>query len=77
MMLMFFLDLGGKLESLALLLGLHLGLGTHDATTPLPPGGLVLVHEAVLDGRDELGELRLVLGADLSEGNNGGGLELH
>jgi len=34
----------------------------------------VLVHEAILDGRDELGELRLVLGADLGEGNNGGGL---
>jgi hypothetical protein len=36
----------------------------------------VLVHEAILDGRDELGEFRLVLGADLGEGNNGGGLGL-
>lgn len=53
---------------------LHLGLGTHDATTPLAAGVLVVLHEAILDGGDELGELALVLGADLGEGQNGGGL---
>lgn len=31
-------------------------------------------HEAVLDGRDELGVLGLVLGSDLGEGDNGSGL---
>lgn len=60
--------------SLLLLQGAHLGLGAHDATTPLSAGLVVLVHEAVLDGRDELGELRLVLGADLGEGEDSGGL---
>jgi hypothetical protein len=34
----------------------------------------VLLHVAILDGRDELGELSLVLGADLSEGQDSGGL---
>jgi len=34
----------------------------------------VLLHVAILDGRDELGELVLVLGADLSEGQDSGGL---
>lgn len=34
----------------------------------------MLVHEAILDGGDELGELVLVLGADLGEGEDSGGL---
>lgn len=34
----------------------------------------MLVHEAILDGRDELGELSLVLSADLSESEDSGGL---
>lgn len=69
------LDLDGRLEGLGLLCGLGLGLGTHDATTPVALGLLVLVHVALLDGLDELGELRLVLGADLSDGADGGSLK--
>lgn len=38
-----FLDLGGSLESLLLLPDLVLGLGTHDAATPLLADGLVLL----------------------------------
>lgn len=68
------LDLVGSLESLLLLQNLHLGLGAHDTTTPLSAGLVVLVHEAILDGGDELGELSLVLGADLSEGEDGSSL---
>ena len=37
-------------------------------------GILVLVGVALLDGREELGELGLVLSADLGQGQNGGGL---
>ncbi len=69
------LNLGSSLESLLLLQNLHLGLGAHDTTTPLSAGLVVLVHEAILDGRDELGELSLVLGADLGEGEDGSGLQ--
>lgn len=69
-----FLDLGGSIESLALLLSAHLGLGTHDTTTPLLAGLLVLVHETVLDGGDELGELGLVLRADLGKSEDSSGL---
>jgi hypothetical protein len=68
------LDLGSSLQSLLLLQGAHLGLGAHDTTTPLAAGGLVLLHVAILDGGDELGELVLVLGADLGEGEDGSGL---
>jgi hypothetical protein len=35
----------------------------------------VLLHVAILDGRDELGELVLVLRSDLSKGQDSGGLE--
>jgi len=62
------------LESLALLLSAVLSLLAHDTTSPLATDGLVLVHEATLDGLDELGELGLVLRADLSEGEDGSGL---
>jgi hypothetical protein len=37
-------------------------------------GLLVLLEVAVLDGGDELGELSLVLGADLGQGDDGSGL---
>jgi hypothetical protein len=37
-------------------------------------GLLVLVGVALLDGGQELGELGLVLGADLSQSQDGGGL---
>jgi hypothetical protein len=39
-------------------------------------GLLVLLHVALLDGLDELGKLRLVLGADLGDGDDGGGLRV-
>lgn len=68
------LDLDGSLKSLALLVHASVGLGTHDATTPVALGLLVLVGVTVLDGLDELGELSLVLGADLSDGEDSGGL---
>lgn len=69
-------NLGGSLKRLLLLDDLGLGLGAHDATTPLSAGGVMAGDVSVLDGGDELGELRLVLGADLGEGNNGSGLSL-
>lgn len=69
------LDLDGLLEGLGLLGGLVLGLLAHDTTTPVSLGVLVLVHVALLDGLDELGELRLVLGADLGDRGDGGSLK--
>jgi len=68
------LDLGSSLESLLLLDDLHLSLGTHDTTTPLSAGLVVLLKVTVLDSGDELGELVLVLGADLGDGEDSGGL---
>ena len=68
------LDLDGVLDSLALLLGTVIGLLAHDTTTPVAARVLSLVSVALLDGRQELGELGLVLGADLGEGQDGGGL---
>jgi len=68
------LDLDGALEGLSLLGGLGLGLGTHDATTPVALGLLVLLGVTLLDGLDELGKLSLVLGANLGDGADGGGL---
>lgn len=70
----FFLDLDGRLQSLLLLLDPSVGLGAHDTTTPLPPGVLAVSQVARLDGTDELGELVLVLGADLSDGEDGSSL---
>lgn len=70
-----YLNLGGSLQSLLLLECAHLGLGTHDATTPLSAALVVLVHEAILDGRDELGELSLVLRSDLGQSQDSGGLK--
>jgi hypothetical protein len=68
------LNLDGGLKSLASLLLASIGLGAHDATTPLSLGLLVLLGVTLLDGLDELGELRLVLRADLGDGEDGGGL---
>lgn len=68
------LDLDGVLESLLALGNLHLGLDAHDATAPLATSLLVLLDVALLDGRDELGELVLVLSADLSKSEDGSGL---
>lgn len=45
-----------------------------DSTTPVTVGRLVLVGVVGLDGRDELGELGLVLFADLTEGEARRGL---
>jgi hypothetical protein len=68
------LDLDGALDSLALLLLAGVGLGAHDATTPVALALLVLLGVTLLDGLDQLGELGLVLGSDLSDGENSGGL---
>lgn len=70
------LDLDGALEGLGLLGGLGVGLSAHDATTPVTLGLLVLLHVALLDGLDDLGKLRLVLGADLGDGDDSGGLKV-
>jgi hypothetical protein len=68
------LDLDGVVKGLLLLLLLGNSLGTHDTTTPVALGLLVLGHVTILDGGNELGELRGVLGADLGEGEDGSGL---
>jgi hypothetical protein len=68
------LDLGSSLKSLLLLDDLHLSLGTHDTTTPLSAGLVVLLKVTVLDSGDELRKLVLVLGADLGDGEDSSGL---
>lgn len=69
------LDLDGALESLPALGHASVGLGTHDTTTPVAGSLLVVGLEVtVVDSGDELGELGLVLGADLGEGKDGSGL---
>lgn len=68
------LDLDGGLVDLALLLLAVNSLGAHDTTTPVAAGLLVLVSVALLDGAEELGELGLVLGADLGDSENSRGL---
>lgn len=68
------LDLGSSLESLLLLLDALVGLVAHDTTTPVSSLLVVLVHVSILDGRDELGELALVLRSDLGDSEDGGGL---
>ena len=70
------LNLDGGVDGLLALLNALLGLGAHDATTPLLAGILVLLDVALLDGGDELGQLVLVLGANLGDGENGSGLEM-
>lgn len=68
------LDLDSSLGGLALLLNAVLGLGADDATTPVASGILVLVGVALLDGSEELGELGLIFGADLSDSQDSSGL---
>jgi hypothetical protein len=68
------LDLDSTLESLPPLVHAGVGLGTHDTTSPVADGVLVLLEVAVLDGGAQLGELALVLRANLSQGENSGGL---
>lgn len=68
------LDLDSALKSLPPLVHTSIGLGTHDATTPVADCVLVLLEVTVLDGRAELGELALVLRSDLGEGEDSGGL---
>ena len=69
------LDLDSALDSLPALLHASVSLSTHDTTTPVTGSILVVGLEvAVVDSRDELGELGLVLGADLGEGKDGSGL---
>lgn len=70
------LDLDSALESLPPLLHACVGLGSHDTSTPVADGLGVLLEVAVFDGGDEFGELALVLGADLGESENSGGLKL-
>lgn len=71
------LDLDGGLKCLPLLLHGGVSLGTHNATTPLAASILGVGQVAVLDSGDELGQLTLVLGADLSESEDSGSLETH
>ena len=52
------------------------GLGAHDSSTPVAAVLIVLLVVALLEGGDELGELSLVLGADLGQGEDGSGLGL-
>ena len=69
------LDLDGALNSLPALGHASVGLGTHDTTSPVACSLLVVGLEvAVVDSGDELGELGLVLGTDLGEGEDGSGL---
>ena len=68
------LHLDGGLESLLLLGDAVLSLGTHDAATPLLPGLFSLLQVTILDSGDELRELVLVLGANLGDSKNSGGL---
>lgn len=69
------LDLDGALDSLPALLHASVGLGTHDTTSPVTRSILVVGLEvAVVDSGDKLGELSLVLGADLGKSEDSSGL---
>ena len=68
------LDLDLTLGTLCGLLGGSDRLGSHDTSTPVALGLLVLLEVTLLDGLDELGELVLVLGADFGECESGGSL---
>ena len=68
------LDLDRGLKRLALLLLPRVGLGTHDSATPLASTILVLICVALFDSRNELTEVGLILGSDLSQGNGSGSL---
>lgn len=68
------LDLDLTLSTLGSLLGGSNGLGSHDTTSPVALGLLVLLEVTLLDGLDELGELVLVLSAHFGDSEGGGGL---
>lgn len=68
------LDLDGRVKSLLLLGLLGNSLSTHDTTTPVSAVLLILGSVALVDGRNELAELILVLGLDLSQSDSSGGL---
>lgn len=69
-----YLNTDGSLESLSLLLLLGGGLVTDLAATPLSTGVLELLDEVGVDGGDEVREVGLVLGTDVGQGDDGGGL---
>ena len=66
------LYLDSTLKRLSLLLRPGNRLCSHDASAPVALSLLVLIRVALLDGRDEFGELGLVLLADFGEGEDGG-----
>ena len=68
------LDLDLLVRPLLLLPLVGLRLCTHDTTAPVTPVLLVLVQVALFDGRNNLGELVLVLAANLSDGERSGSL---
>lgn len=57
------------------LTNLGVGFGSHDTTSPVPLGLLVLLEVAFLDSGNKLGKVTLVLATDLSQGKHGSGLE--
>lgn len=68
-------DRVGRLtEGLGTLAELGDRLVTTDTTTPVPAGILVLVEEVGLGGRNERSQSLAVLGADVLQGDNSGGL---
>lgn len=69
------LNLEGSLLSLLALGDAGRGLDAQDTATPPLARILVLLEISLLDGGDELGELGLVLGADLGQGENSSGLQ--
>lgn len=71
------LDLDARVQRLLPLRDLVVGLGAHNAATPVALRVLDLVGVALLDGGQQLAELGLVLGPDFGEGEDGGGLALH
>jgi len=69
-----YLDLDGRLKSLALLLSASISLSTHDTTTPVSLGFLVLLAVTLLNGLNQLRQLRLVFRANLGQSNNSSSL---
>lgn len=53
---------------------LGVGLSSHDTTSPVPLGLLILLEVALLDSGDEFGKIAFILTTDFSQGKNGSGL---
>lgn len=53
---------------------LGVGLGSHDTTSPVPLGLLILLEVALLDSGDQFGKITFVLATDFGQGKNGSGL---